>query len=138
MIITASASRRRVRPSRTFLYRVGLRSPTKKGTLNLQGLALQVVLPNGTQYSKGKTFPKRGWKTQGQGPVVPVLINNTVTWPLSTLGGVNKRKFIMQIKTSFGVPTPSSLTLGAFVYQLSGAGLQVCPLHANNVTVAVV
>ncbi len=149
LAIAAQASHRRVRAGKSFKYRVILRGSTKKSKLELKGLVLRVLLPEGTRYSKGIVYPKlrkpskghgkgfgKGFGKGKYGKPTPVLLNNTVTWPLTGMGGVKKRYFIMKVVTDRDLP-PSSLTLAASVFEDSEAGLSVCPRAANPVTVIV-
>ena len=126
---------RSVRPGQTFKYRVTLRSQTAGAPLDLDGLVLRVLLPEGTRYSKGKAVPKPApWRSKY---LAPALVNHTVVVPLSPLSGRIKRALVMQLRTNRSMPA-SSITVVANIYQPSGAGLSICPRYANNVTLAVI
>lgn len=140
LAIAARASRRSIRAGKTFTYVVTLRSTAKKVPLELETLALQVVLPEGTRYKKATIFPqpKYSKKHKHGHAYAPEIVNNTVIWPLSLLGGRSKLQFMVHIDTARDLPVASSLTVGAYVYQVSEADVTVCPRYANNVTLMVV
>lgn len=134
--VGAQAKDKRVKPGKAFAYRVALRGLTKKGTLDLEGLALRVLLPDGTRYVKGTIKPQpKGGKRRQWGPEVD---DNTLTWPLSALGGgIRTARFSMAILVDPHMRRGTALTLQASVFQASGSDLPICPQYANNVTVAV-
>lgn len=136
MSVGAQAKDRRVKPGKVLTYRVALRSPTKKGTLDLEGLALRVVLPDGTRYVKGTiNLQPKGRKRREWGPKIN---DNTVTWQLSALSwGSRMARFTMAIRVDPHLQSGTALTLQAFVFQDSGSDLPICSQYANNVTVAI-
>lgn len=125
--IAARTHRRRVHAGQTFTYSVKISSTNGKADLDLEGLALNVVLPEGARYSKGKAKSRAAYPA-------PVVINNTVTWPLSSSA---KAVFLMKVMT-YHTATLPSLTLTAYVAQISGQAVPICPLYAKNVTVQVI
>jgi hypothetical protein len=139
----ARSSRRRVRPGKFFTYTITISSTTtttkgskgkvSKTPLDLEGLELRVVLPPNTRMSTFKMSPK-----PPRGRPFPQLMDGVVTLALSRLRGRSKWKFSMKIFTAFETPAPFSLTVSASVIEANGAGLDICPRAANDVTVAVV
>jgi hypothetical protein len=137
LAITADIRHPSIRAGQTVTYAVRLKSTVKNAALELKGLALRVVLPEGARYRMGKVLPRAGqaeWKRNGNH--VPKVMANMLTWPLSSLGRSNKRTFLLKIATDHSLSS-STLTIGAFVFQPGASGTPICTLYAKNATVGV-
>lgn len=140
MDVVASSSRARVKPGSFFYYTVRLQSPNSPNRkkvgrvpLDLTDLALRVALPPGVRYLhlKKSVTPKPG---PGAGRLSPELVDNVLTWPLSTLKKRSAWTIKMKFVTARNMTGP--VTMSGTLFQMSGSALPpACPRAVNDVTV---